>query len=159
MAVRKELVDLFICVSTGIQPHDWELNILACLNDGLYFYNKKLTRYRIHGENEIGMTTDLNKAKLSPNLSYKRRCHNISERLKLRELFEQLESNGLVSEGNKKLFQKLIVYDDLRYRCVVEKKPYIWFWMLIYSICIWKYHYVRVRELVGDFVFSIKGSF
>lgn len=156
MAVSRELVDLFLEVSTGIQPHDWELNILASLKGGLYFYNKKLTRYRIHGENEIGMTTDLNKAKLTPNLSYERRCHNISERMKLRELFDSYESQGLADESDMKLFQKLITYDKLRYRCVVEKKPLVWFQMLAYCVCILKYQYVGLRELIGDFVFSIK---
>lgn len=157
MAVRRELVDLFIQTTKGIQPHDWELNILACLKGGLYFYNKKLTRYRIHGENEIGMTTDLNKAKITPNLSYERRCHNISERLKLRELFEQLDSKGLVSSFDKALFEKLIEYDKLRYKCVVKRNPIIGFKMLIYFVQISKYKYVGLRELIGDFVFSIKG--
>lgn len=156
MAVRRELVELFIRTTTGVQPHDWEMNILACLKDGLYFYNKKLTRYRIHDENEIGMTTDLNKAKLTPNLSYARRCHNISERLKLCELFEMYESHGLVSDNSRKLFEKLIAYDKLRYKCVVERKPYIWFMMLVYRFCISKYYYVGLRELIGDVVFSIK---
>lgn len=158
MAVSRELVDLFLETSTGIQPHDWELNILACLKGGLYFYNKKLTRYRIHGENEIGMTTDLNKAKLTPNLSYERRCHNISERLKLRELFDSYAQQGLVAESDMKLFQKLIAYDELRYCCVVEKKPLVWFQMLAYCVSLLRYQYVGLRELVGDFVFSIKGK-
>lgn len=156
MAVTRELVELYLKTSTGIQPHDWELNILACLKGGLFFYNKKLTRYRIHGENEIGMTTDLNKVKLTPNLSYERRCHNISERLKLGELFEQLENYGLVNICDKKLFQKLFAYDRLRYKCVVEKRPFVWFLMLGYSVYISKYHYIRFREIIGDFVFSIK---
>lgn len=156
MAVRSELAELFIQTTMGIQPHDWELNILACLKGGLYFYNKKLTRYRIHGENEIGMTTDLNKAKLTPNLSYARRCHNISERLKLCELFEMYESHGLVSDNSRKIFEKLIAYDKLRYKCVVERKPYVWFLMLTYSIYISKYHYIGLREQIGDLVFSIK---
>lgn len=156
MAVSRKLVELFLSTTKGIQPHDWELNILACIQDGLYFYNKKLTRYRIHGENEIGMTTDLNKAKPTPNLSYKQRCHNISERMKLGELMESLEEHNLVSKEHKDMFKRLYKYDGLRYECVVEKKPFTWIVMFFYGFSLKKYHYVRIRELIGDLFFSIK---
>lgn len=156
MAVSAELVKTFLRVTEGIQPHDWELNILAALEDGLYFYNKKLTRYRIHGENEIGMTTDLNKAKPTPNLSYQQRCHNISERSKLKDLFESFSQHGLVPEEKQKIFRKLYKYDELRYTCVVEKKPCVWVKMAIYSLSIREFHYVRLRELVGDLYFSLR---
>lgn len=156
MAVSRELVKTFLEVSEGIQPHDWELNIMAALDDRLYFYNKKLTRYRIHGENEIGMTTELDQKKPTPNLSYQQRCHNISERIKLKDLFECFTKYNLVSPKKQYVFEKLYRYDELRYGCVVEKKPYMWFVMTIYSLKIIEFRYVRLRELIGDFYFSLR---
>lgn len=156
MAVRTELVKIFLEVTKGILPHDWELNIIAALKDSLYFYNKKLTRYRIHGENEIGMTTDLRKSKPSPNLSYEQRCHNISERMKLKNFFDSLSKYNLVEEENKEIFEKLYKYDELRYSCVVKRNPLVWFLMIEYGVRIRKFHYIRLRELLGDLYFSMR---
>lgn len=155
MAVRGELVKKYLEVTKEILPHDWELNIIAALKDSLYFYNKKLTRYRIHGENEIGMTTDLRKTKPSPNLSYQQRCHNIKERMKLKAFIEEIEKEHLVTKEQKVLFLRLYRYDKLRYSCVVKRNPFAWILMLGYSVFISKYQYIRLRELVGDLYFSV----
>lgn len=156
MAVCKALLVEYLQISKGILPHDWELNLIATIKDGLYFYNRKLTRYRIHGENEIGMTTNLNKAKLTPNLSYQQRCHNILERLKLKDFFECERIKCIIPDDKKSLFKKLHKYDTLRHYCVVKRKPWYWIYMVVYSIHIQKYHYVRLRELIGDLYFAIK---
>lgn len=158
MAIAKELKDIFLEVSKGILPHDWELNIIAALYERLYFYNKKLTRYRIHGENEIGMNTDMRTYKLTPNTSYERRCHNILERLQLGNFVAELKERQIIETNDYEVFKKLYSYDELRYKCVVEKKTFIWFKMLIYGLKISKYDYVRKRELAGDLYFSITGK-
>lgn len=40
--------------------HDWFLDIVAGLNDGMYFINEPLVGYRIHSNNTIGIKTDSN---------------------------------------------------------------------------------------------------
>lgn len=37
--------------------HDWALNMLAHEQNGLYFLNRELLQYRLHGNNAIGITT------------------------------------------------------------------------------------------------------
>lgn len=56
--VRKEIVDNYLNIEVDI-PHDWALSIIASLFDGLYFYNKPLINYRIHSNNTIGLTRNL----------------------------------------------------------------------------------------------------
>lgn len=158
MAIRKELAEIFLNSSKGVLPHDWELNIIASFYGQLYFYNSKLTRYRIHDKNEIGMTTNLNKANPKPNLSYEKRCHNISERMKLKECIADMQKQKLISKEMYDIFLKLYKYDELRYDCVVKKKSFVWIRMVCYSVCIREYHYVRLRELIGDLYFSMTGG-
>lgn len=53
--IKKELKDAFCMSSNSILPHDWELNLVAALKNGLYFYNQSLIGYRIHSSNTLGI--------------------------------------------------------------------------------------------------------
>ena len=52
-AFRNELVPSFLKHKVDI-PHDYTLNILAGLTDGLYYLNSPVIYYRTHGTNSIG---------------------------------------------------------------------------------------------------------
>lgn len=56
MAIRRDLAEAYL-VQEGLEniPHDWALNLLAALREGLYFWNCKMIRYRIHENNTIGL--------------------------------------------------------------------------------------------------------
>ena len=54
-AISRECKEMFLGHYSRMCPHDWELNILASLINGLYFYNRELTDYRIHENNTIGI--------------------------------------------------------------------------------------------------------
>lgn len=59
MAVRRELIGLYLeSPATEAIPHDWKLNFLAGVQNGLYFWNRELIRYRIHSGNTIGMKVE-----------------------------------------------------------------------------------------------------
>lgn len=55
MAVRKELVNEYLQVTKSKLPHDWDLNLIASIHNGCYFYDEKLIDYRIHDANTIGL--------------------------------------------------------------------------------------------------------
>ena len=55
MAVRKELVKEYLQVTKSKLPHDWDLNLIASIHNGCYFYDEKLIDYRIHDANTIGL--------------------------------------------------------------------------------------------------------
>lgn len=55
-AYRRKLIDAFCSTDDfGSMPHDWALNLMAHQEHGLYFLNKELLLYRIHGQNAIGL--------------------------------------------------------------------------------------------------------
>ncbi len=56
MAVRRELADDYVRLTRCELPHDYELNLMAAAQNSLYFYNVPLIKYRIHGENTIGLS-------------------------------------------------------------------------------------------------------
>ncbi|MFR3042732.1 MAG: hypothetical protein ACLTMV_05255 [Thomasclavelia spiroformis] len=55
MAIRKELVKEYLQVTKSKLPHDWDLNLIASIHNGCYFYDEKLIDYRIHDANTIGL--------------------------------------------------------------------------------------------------------
>lgn len=53
-AVRREIVRDFLDCPLQ-DPHDYILNRAAAVKDGLFYYNKPLTEYRVHGDQTIGV--------------------------------------------------------------------------------------------------------
>lgn len=60
MAIKKDIIDIYIKNTNGLYPHDWELNLISAMQDGCYFYNVPLIDYRIHGNNTIGLDNVIN---------------------------------------------------------------------------------------------------
>ena len=55
MAIRKELADSYVRLTNCTLPHDYEMNVMAAAKGGLYFYDAALIKYRLHGDNLIGL--------------------------------------------------------------------------------------------------------
>ena len=55
MAVTRAVRDRYLQISSCKMPHDWEMAIIADAMDGLYATERRLTRYRQHGGNAIGL--------------------------------------------------------------------------------------------------------
>lgn len=55
MAIRKELADSYVRLTSCTLPHDYEMNVMAASKGGLYFYDAALIKYRLHGDNLIGL--------------------------------------------------------------------------------------------------------
>lgn len=53
-AIRREVIPAFLECPLH-DPHDYVLNRTAALGDGLYYYDRPLTEYRIHGSQTIGV--------------------------------------------------------------------------------------------------------
>lgn len=55
-AYRRRIVEAYCAMNkTAPLPHDWAMNLLAHEKKGLFFVNKVLLGYRIHGNNTIGI--------------------------------------------------------------------------------------------------------
>lgn len=55
-AISKELRDEYERnIETKYLPHDWKLSLIAACLDGLYYLDKKTTKYRVYSKNTIGL--------------------------------------------------------------------------------------------------------
>lgn len=54
-AMSRAVADAYVQSTDCVLPHDYEINIMAAAKKGLYFYNVPLIKYRIHGNNTIGL--------------------------------------------------------------------------------------------------------
>lgn len=50
------VVSDFLYINNNEMSHDYQLLMLGSINNNSYYYDKPLSRYRIHGENAIGAT-------------------------------------------------------------------------------------------------------
>lgn len=55
MAIKKEVLQLFVKSGTDYLPHDWQIALIASHEHSFYFLNEPLFRYRIHEKNTIGV--------------------------------------------------------------------------------------------------------
>ena len=56
MGMRRGLVEKYLeCTYPYKIPHDWLINLLACIDEKSYFLNKPLIDYRLHSNNAIGV--------------------------------------------------------------------------------------------------------
>lgn len=59
MAFRKEIKEMLLKDMDFLQksylPHDWMVNLYGSMKQGLFYLNKPLIRYRLHGNNTIGL--------------------------------------------------------------------------------------------------------
>lgn len=55
-AYRRQVAEKYLETTDGTLPHDYELNLIAAAENGLYFYNAPLIKYRIHGGNTLGLS-------------------------------------------------------------------------------------------------------
>ena len=79
--IRKPLKKQYLASSHQQMPHDWELNLLAGAEDGLYFYNKPLIDYCIHGNNTIGQSSNRHEMKLKMESTREKRLRIVEEYL------------------------------------------------------------------------------
>lgn len=86
MAFTSSVRNVYLKYSHGRIQHDWEINILGALQDGLYYLDRRLIRYRIHGSNASTMTKAQNPSPVSYALTildgWKEASHDFSLRVR-----------------------------------------------------------------------------
>ena len=84
MAVSKVAAKKYLDSVHSNIPHDWSMALIAAADDGLYWYNRILLNYRIHGDNTLGL------AAADSKLNYIRRtvatwpdyCYELCDRIR-----------------------------------------------------------------------------
>ena len=145
MAVRKEEVEIFLKNTQSKYPHDWELNLIAAMQDGCYFYNVPLIDYRIHDKNTIGLDDVIHNShkELMKNRTIKR-LNYIDEEI---ELLNYLKRINIGYEYNKEYVENHILYSKDRKKYIKNKS----FFSLIVMYLKGKYKgYGSFKTFVGD---------
>lgn len=152
MAVRRELRDYYLAHTTGLIPHDWELNIFAGEIGKAYFYNRAVIGYRIHGGNVIGLKIGDGKTHLTTGVDEDRRLKIFRDQEKLLRFYKtQISSDDAEVQTYIRHFES---YLRLREKCLVRHNPFAFFGFLAH------YRHLRpnipVRSLFGDLVYALR---
>lgn len=151
MAFTKKLADYYLENSSDILPHDFELNIYAAKENGLYFFNEPLISYRIHTANVIGLDTSSQKVKTKFNSTENARVKILNEQIKNADFFINNYSSD--DKNINEYIAHYCDYIELRKACMIDHKAYKWFAM-------WK-HYkfllpnINARQFFGDLIYAL----
>lgn len=158
MAFRREIKDIFLEGSTHELPHDWEINLLAAMKGGLFFYNSPVIQYRIHEKNTLGMNTDdsISQFEFKDNIDFRKAA--IMDRIVLKNAATYWIKKAKGSIEQKKVLQRIIRYDESRRKCVFEHKITSWFCLVFWTIFLWDGKHVRFKTLLGDFYYVVKNK-
>ena len=117
LCLRKQVNEKFQrCFSVDFH-HDWLINILASEQNGMYFLNIPLFKYRIHSKNTIGLKGNVNLKGMDHLVSTNtvaarmNTAKNCIETLnKLEELDNELSLNYPTYKNYREFFNKHILY-------------------------------------------------
>lgn len=131
LAVRASLAKDFVKKSESLLPHDWELCLAAAAQNGLYFLNRPLIRYRIHSGNTLGFHGSETK----------------------RDAIARQKAQAARQLNRYRPDERRQLFFDSRANYLEKKSPFsclrLWF-------CRDYYRYFSFRERVGDILFCLK---
>jgi len=138
MAIRRELIEKVKNIPEGyVYAHDWMLNQAASMENGMYFYNSKLTQYRQHKNNTVGTISSLNKENMKLH-----RLNTINDQYVLAEICEKLYLND-----NEMIKFTLMIMKVLKKRETYVKMNNLFQESLLFI----RYHkYMSARCYLGD---------
>lgn len=117
LCVRKQVNEKFQRCFSDDFHHDWLINILASEQNGMYFFNIPLFKYRIHSKNTIGLKGNVNLKGMDHLVSTNtvdartNTAKNCIETLnKLEELDNELCLNYPTYTNYREFFNKHILY-------------------------------------------------
>ncbi len=141
MAVRRELIERVILTDDSREiPHDWLFNEAASYHDEMYFWNIKLTRYRIHENNTVG---------IAANRGDKQ---DIDKRAVLiNDMEKSLKAVLAFREDKKQYLQKAIFFQRKRGQLYAANKT-----IRLFLYDFFHLSYISLRSMMGDFYMSVK---
>lgn len=151
-AFRSKIKNIHLQNTKHLLPHDWEINIYSALNNGLYFYNKPLISYRLHGNNTIGLSLRYS-AGLKFRGNFAQRLNIINEQINLSEflldsfLFDKLNQSG------KKYANHLKPYAQNRQKCLNNNSFSAWLLLFKDVFFVYDKPLKSLRSMVGDFCY------
>ena len=149
--IRRELKEQYLKTSHQQMPHDWELNLLAGSEDGLYFYNQPLIDYRIHGNNTIGQSSNRHEMKFKMESTREKRLRIVEEYLGHAQFLKKPDIQKKLPEDILRILPDYSSY--LLARQAFLKTGALSMWIN----SLWHYpkakaiRWIHLRHLLGDF--------
>ncbi len=148
MAVRRKLLDYYLSRSKGEIPHDLELNIYAAQIGELYYLDQPVIRYRLHGNNTIGLETEqAGTLEVRGNLDGRQKLFSQEEKF-----LSFLQRLPLTKPEDQRFAKHYAAYVKIRRQCLYYHNPFAWF---LYWL-----HYpalrpeIKPRTLLGDLLYA-----
>lgn len=154
MAFRSILKDKLTEKTGYTIPHDWHINLLACAQNGLYFYNSELIDYRIHSSNTIGMSTTSDKPVLKIQGDFNKRLKVLECMQNLYGLLSLEPFISFADKKEKKFIKKSEKFASLRADVLQNRKLSSWFRLIIMASSV--YQKGIYKMVLGDLVFMLR---
>ncbi|HHW45909.1 MAG TPA: glycosyltransferase [Clostridiales bacterium] len=155
VAFRSKIKDIYLQNTKHLLPHDWEINIYSALSGGLFFYNKPLISYRLHGNNTIGLSLKhINGFKFRGN--FIQRLNILNEQIGLSEFLLKPFIFDKLGKSGKKFAIHLKSYTKNRQKCINNNSLISWFFLFKDVFFIYDKPLKSLRSTVGD-LFYITG--
>lgn len=146
MAFSKDIKDIYLQNSTCKATHDWEINAIAAISNGLYFYNKPLIQYRIHNQNTTGIDVINNNDRMN---------NRIKNSLEIDCYLNSLSNyDVLLNDKQREYLNKYKEFSKKRMLLLKEKQTKNWFY-LIKNLDIYK-QYVSKKGMLIELYLSLK---
>ena len=145
MCIKKRVIKNFLKLDINtIKYHDLFLSLFASIKDGLYFYNKVLTNYRLHNDNVIGLKSAVGiKEDRISWLTY-----NINNQVLIKDF---LLNNRIDNKYIKQLIE-IIEFNNNRIS-IMENKRLLNAILNIIKICL----FPSLLSYFGDIAYIMKG--
>lgn len=137
MAFNKNIKAHFLELSADCYIHDWYIAIIAAQDRKFYYINDRLTNYRIHDNNTIGLNRSL-----SPMYSKNERIENLYNRIKLLKTI----SNRIKNKKAHEMINKIILFNEKRIYYLTNMKLCLYFLYGLKNI----FKYPNIRSFIGD---------
>ncbi len=158
MAFTKKIKNIYLEKSKCHLPHDWEINLIAALEKGLYFYNAPLISYRIHEKNTLGMDTNDHISNFDFKKDIDFRLSGLEDRKNLKEFSKLYESKWQKDENIAGQINRIRRFDDLRVECIEQHNLMAWLKMILLCFLLWDGKYARFKTAFGDLYYTLKNK-
>ena len=147
MAVKRDIVNVYLEYYTEELPHDWMLNVIAAMKKKCYYLNKALFYYRIHDNNTIGLNEGLT---LKEKNTFKVRKHDAWKTFLVTEYIKTVDEDY---HNRNEAVLKASIFAIRHVKYLRNKK---WFHLILqnFNPCYWKLKTMWGRLLDIVFCFS-----
>ena len=143
--LKNELLDFLKNANVDdVKYHDLLISYLAARTNSFYIYNEVLCKYRMHGDNAIGVDLYNNKGKQD-------RIEWMEGLVERQEKLLSYERSVICDDENIDILEKLIDFNNDRIKCLKERN-------LFKVLSLWRFKdgYLSIKSYFGDMYYILR---